>query len=309
VRHRAAPYIAGALVFAAPAQADTVTIRQARAPELTLTVPAGWRVSEARHHAVAVRGDRRLVLRQCPLARGERDMTGRRAARARPNPEIVAVPVRGGTCLVVAGSGAPAFGRRVHAFLGRPGPVPASDAAAERLAREARRRTLAMARVQGTAAATLGGRRIEGTFAWDLPAGYRHQAFRYGTILGEVVRDRTGDYVRDEFPCWGATSPAAQDDALEPRLELQEWNAPPATATAWRVAYAPAEPQPDGSTLVRWTGFVADGEAVIAPDGRLARVLVEDHGQAVGRTAWRTVEIGFTGFPAAITPVRTEPRC
>jgi hypothetical protein len=75
------------------------------------------------------------------------------------------------------------------------------------------------------------------------------------------------------------------------------------------VSYAPAEPQPDGSTLVRWTGFVADGEAVIAPDGRLRRVRIADLGQVLGRTSWRIVEIVFTGFPATITPVRPEPQC
>ena len=72
----------------------------------------------------------------------------------------------------------------------------------------------------------------------------------------EVVRDRTrAPYLRvDVRSAGGAPAEPESDDALEPRLELQEWNAPPATATSWRVTYAPAEPQPDGSTLVRWTG-------------------------------------------------------
>jgi hypothetical protein len=224
-------------------------------------------------------------------------MTGRRAARQLGRYTDATVPARGGSCVTLVGRETRLLVRRLQPALGPPAAAAASDAAAEQLARDARRRTLAMPRVTGTAAATLRGRRIEGTFEWDR------------TIVGEVVRDRTGDYVRDEFACWGGTSPAERDDALEPRLELQEWNAPPATASAWRVAYAPAQPQADGSTLVRWTGFVADGEAVIGPDGHLQRVRIVDHGQAQGRTAWRTVEVAFTGFPVAITPVRPEPAC
>ena len=54
------------------------------------------------------------------------------------------------------------------------------------------------------------------------------------------------------------------------------------------MAYAPPEALPDGTTLVRWTGFVADGEAVIGPDGLLRRVRIEDHQEADGRTAFRT---------------------
>jgi len=272
-------------------------------------VPPGWRADERRRQVVLTRGRRSVVLLQCPLQRAERDMTGRHAAHINGQYTEETLPARGGSCVGLTGHDTRLLVRRLRPRLGPAGAAPASDAAAERLAREARRRTLAMPRVTGTAAATLGGNRIEGTFEWDLPARYRHNVLRFGTLVGDVVRDPTGDYVRDEFPCWGGTSPAEQDDTLEARLELQEWNAPPSSATAWRVAYAPAEPQPDGSTLVRWTGFVADGEAVIAPDGRLARVRIDDHGQATGRTAWRTVEIAFTGFPAAITPVRPEPAC
>ena len=52
---------------------------------------------------------------------------------------------------------------------------------------------------------------------------------------------------------------------------------------------------------MRWTGFVAGGEAVIGPDGLTAAACASvDHGEAEGRTAWRTVEIAFTGFPAAV---------
>ena len=284
-------------------------IQQQFAPELTITVPDGWRIREA-----SPRGGRRpgaigeFGLFQCPLARSERDMTGRHAARTLSDGGAVTLPVRGGTCLIVTGDGARTLARRLKPRLGR-GPLPSSDAAAERLARDARRRTLAMARVTGTASVTAWDfeGQIGATFEWDLPADYRHLV--YGASE-EVVRTGSEHQYRtvDRPECWGFTVEPESDDALEPRLELQEWNAPPATATSWRVSYAPAEPQPDGSTLVRWTGFVADGSAVIAPDGRLSRVRIEDHRQALGRTAWRTVEIAFTGFPAAITPVRTERR-
>jgi hypothetical protein len=299
--------VLAALVVAAPAEARRVTIQQQLAPELTITVPDGWRIREHRRVAVVRRGDQTIGLFQCPLSRAERDMTGRHAVRTLiDDPAVVALPVRGGTCLAVTGDGARAFSRRLKPRLGR-GPLPRSDADAERLAREARRRTLAMARVTGTASVTAWGfdGQIDAIFEWDLPADYRRHV--YGTE--EVVRNRDGNFYREQPSCWGRTVEAESDDALEPRLELQEWNAPPATATSWRVAYTPAEPQPDGSTLVRWTGFVADGEAVIAPDGRLSRVRIEDHRQALGRTTWRTVEIAFTGYPVAITPVRAEPPC
>jgi hypothetical protein len=117
--------------------------------------------------------------------------------------------------------------------------------------------------------------------------------------------------VRDDPPtCWGGTSPAAQDDTLEPRLEMSEQDIPPATTRAWRVSYGPAEPQPDGSTLVRWTGFVSDGFAVVGADGLLRRVHADDHGEAQGmRTDWRSVDIAFTAFPAVIAPVSPTPAC
>jgi hypothetical protein len=308
------------LVAAAPADARDITFRATHGAEMTLSVPGGWRARERNSVLVLERGNRRLLLLQCGLRRSQRDMTGRnmipRETR-RLAPGVygrrndVAVLVPGGSCLIVSGRGAADVAARLRPVLGPRTPVPPSDAAAERLARDARQRTLAMARAEGLALAIPheADVRIESSFAWDLPGGYRYQLMRFGNVTGEVVRDAAGDHVRDEFPCWGGTSPAEQDDALEPRLELQEWNAPPSTASSWRVSYAPAEPQPDGSTRVRWTGFVADGEAVIAPDGRLRRVRIEDHGQVRGRTAWRTVEVVFTGFPAAITPVRPEPRC
>ncbi len=298
------------LVLAAPAEARTVKIQQQLAPELTIAVPDGWRIRETPRVAVLSRGERRIGLFQCPLARSERDMTGRHAARAFG---AVALPVRGGTCVAVTGDGARAFARRLRPRLGPASAPPASDAAAEKLARDSRRRTLAMARVTGTASVTAWGHdaTLGATFEWDLPGGYRHHVMAFGGSFDEVARTREENRLRngDQPGCWGFTAEAESDDAFEPRLELQEWNAPPATATSWRVAYAPAEPQPDGSTLVRWSGFVADGEAVIAPDGRLRRVRIEDHRTATGRTAWRTVEIAFTGFPVAITPVRTEPDC
>ena len=300
------------LLFAPPAEARTVKIHQQLAPELTVTIPDGWKVRETRRVAVVSKGDRAFGLFQCPLPRSERDMTGRHAVRTLLDDDAdgVAVPVRGGTCVIVTGDGARAFARRLKFRLGPSGPAPRSDAAAEKLARDARRRTLAMVRVSGTAAVTAWDHelRIDSTFEWDLPAGYRHLVYGAGE---EVVRSGSEHRYRtvDRPECWGSTVEPESDDALEPRLELQEWNAPPATATSWRVSYAPAEPQPDGSTLVRWTGFVADGSAVIAPDGRLRSVRMEDHRQALGRTAWRTVEIAFTGVPAAITPVRTEPSC
>jgi hypothetical protein len=302
--------VLAALLLTAPAEARTVKIQQQLAPELTITVPDGWRIRETRRVTVFTRGERAIGVFQCPLARSERDMTGRHAVRAFTEGDAVTVPVRGGTCLAVTGDGARAFARRLKPRLGPASAPPASDAAAEKLARDARRRTLAMARVTGTASVTVWGsdRQIDSTFEWDLPAGYRHLIYGVGE---EVVRNGSEHRYRtvDRPDCWGFTVEPESDDALEPRLELQEWNAPPATATSWRVSYAPAEPQPDGSTLVRWTGYVADGQAVIAADGRLRRVRIEDHRTATGRTAWRTVEIAFTGFPAAITPVRTEPDC
>jgi hypothetical protein len=75
------------------------------------------------------------------------------------------------------------------------------------------------------------------------------------------------------------------------------------------VSYAPPERLPDGATRLRWTGFVADGEAVVGTDGRMRFVRIDDHGQARGRTTWRTVRIDFAGFPSAIAPVLPEPAC
>ena len=99
----------------------------------------------------------------------------------------------------------------------------------------------------------------------------------------------------------GLHARAAEDDAFEPRLELAEWDAPPRTqdlvARLLRAGRAPG-----GASLVRWTGFVADGEAEIGPDGLLRRVVIRDHHMARGRTAWRTVEIAFTGFPPRSRP-------
>ncbi len=124
------------------------------------------------------------------------------------------------------------------------------------------------------------------------------------------MRKGTDDHVHFQGrDCWNPTPPAREDDALEPRLELHDWDAPPSTATAWRVAYAPAEPQSDGSTRVRWTGFVADGEAVVGADGLLRSVRIRDHREAMGRTVWRVVEVAFTGFPATIPEITPAPEC
>jgi hypothetical protein len=154
--------------------------------------------------------------------------------------------------------------------------------------------------------------RIESTWEWDLTAKYFHQVQRFARVTAEVLRRPDGDYLRgDDFfeGCWGGTSSAEQDDALEPRLELQEWDAPPSTKTAWRVSYQPAEAFADGTTRLRWTGFVASGSAIVGADGRLRSVRIDDHGQARGRTAWSSVQVDFTGFPEALTPVVPEPRC
>jgi hypothetical protein len=318
MRHRRAPYLAAlaALGLAAPAEARTLTIRAPGAPQLTLTVPAGWKASERRSALVLTRGDRRIVIHQCRLQRSQRDMTGRNMVpRRRVDGDLVGVPVPGGACLAVRGPGAPAVAARLHPELGPGTPVAASDPVAERIAREARRRTLDRSYAQGTA---LGlpfdlPVRLESTWEWSLPAGYVHQLQRYvaaqGSSNAEVIRQPGDDFLREDQSCWGGTSEPERDDALEPRLELHEWDAPPSTRTAWRVSYAPPEPQPDGTTRVRWTGFVAGGDAGIGPDGLLRRVRIDDHRQAYGRTTWRTVEVAFTGFPDALTPLRPEPLC
>jgi hypothetical protein len=230
---------------------------------------------------------------------------------AQRDADLITVPVPGGSCLTVSGPGAPAFAKRLHPVLGPGGTAPQSDAAAEQLARAARARTLGQARATGTGAAVPFGLThfVEATFEWDLVNRYAHQVQRYGSATEEVVYNRDGEFLRQTEPCWGETSPPREDDAFEPRLELSEWNAPPATKTAWRVAYAPAEPQPDGSTRIAWTGFVADGTAVVGADGLLRSVTIDDHHMASGRSGWRTVAIAFTGFPAAITPVSATPRC
>jgi hypothetical protein len=315
---------AAVLLTAAPAEARELTIRGKDAPELTLTVPAGWKASERRSVLVLTRRDGRIVVRQCRLPRSQRDMTGRNtiprdAPRRAPgvygSADSVAVAVPGGTCLGATGRGAAAVAARLHPELGPGTPAPASDPGAERFAREARRRTLDRSYAQGTAVGVPFDLpvRIESTWEWSLPAGYVRQVQRYvaagGNSIAELIRQPGDDFVREEQACWGGTSEAESDDALEPRLELHDWDAPPSTRTAWRVAYAPPETLPDGATRVRWTGFVAGGEAVIGPDGLLRRVRIDDHRQAYGRAAWRTVEIAFAGFPAAVTPARPEPLC
>jgi hypothetical protein len=297
-----------------------VSIQQPGAPVLTLTAPAGWTAREHETTLVLTRGRLRVVVRQCALLRSERDMTGRHGTRVGRqlapgvygSSKAVAVAVRGGTCLSATGPGAATLAPKLHPRLGPAKPPPASDAAAEQLARAARKRTLGEARATGTATAVIKRARISSTWQWDLAAKYFHQLQRFGSITAEVLRRPDGDYLRGDDiyeACWGGTSSAKQDDALEPRLELQEWDAPPSTKTAWRVSYAPAETLPDGTTRLRWTGFVADGEAIVGVDGRLRSVQIADHGQARGRTAWSAVRVEFTGFPAALTPVVPEPRC
>jgi hypothetical protein len=130
----------------------------------------------------------------------------------------------------------------------------------------------------------------------------------------EVLHTFNSDRLRGNGPygngiCWSDASRPEDDDALEPRLELQEWNAPPSTRTAWQVAYRPAAVLPDGTQRISWTGFVADGEAVIGPDGLLRSVRIRDHGQAVGRSRWDNVGVDFTGFPATLAQVTPEPAC
>jgi hypothetical protein len=60
---------------------------------------------------------------------------------------------------------------------------------------------------------------------------------------------------------------------------------------------------------IHWTGFVADGEALIGPDGLLRSVRIVDHGQALGRTVWRVLEVDFTSFPVTLAPVTPAPPC
>jgi hypothetical protein len=139
-----------------------VVIQQPGAPALTVTVPAGWAAREHETTFVLTRGKLRVVVRQCALLRTERDMTGRHGSRVgrELSPGVygrstgVAVAVRGGTCLTASGPGAAALASKLHPRLGPAKPVPASDAAAEQLARAARKRTLGEARATGTAVAT-----------------------------------------------------------------------------------------------------------------------------------------------------------
>jgi hypothetical protein len=306
----------------ATASGRIVHVHQRGTPEATLTVPAGWRAHVTSRYLRLARGRDRVAVRVCLLDREERDMTGRHAASQGGVPHVARnlwgangaylAPAAGGGCVVVTGRGARSVAGRLHARLGPPGPAPPSDAAAERAARLARARTVGQPRAVGTAFALPFGRhlRIESAWEWDLTAGYRHQVQQGAGMQYEVLRDSSGDHLRvGDATCWGLTRPADEDDALEPRLELHEWDAPPSSSTAWRVAYAPPEPQPDGSVRVRWTAFVADGEALIGRDGLLRFVHIVDHHRALGRTIWRVVEVDFTQFPAAITPVTPQPAC
>jgi hypothetical protein len=193
---------------------------------------------------------------------------------------------------------------------------PPSDAAAERLARAARANTVGQPRAAGTGfARPFHSRlRIDSAWEWDLTADYVHQVQRLSgggpSEQDEVLRVPGEDRLRiGDHTCWSPTPEGEEDDAFEPRLELHDWDAPPSSATSWRVAYAPAEALPDGSQRIRWSAFVASGEAVVTPDWLLRSVRIRDHGQAVGRTSWRVVELDFTGFPAAIEHVTPTPEC
>jgi hypothetical protein len=285
-----------------------VTFHLTGRPQITLSVPAGWSARQRKHFLLLTRDGRRVVVRPCPLERSERDMTGAHAMRRFGGN----VPVRGGGCLRVT----PKLTLRAELGTGVAGVK--SDRTAEQLAREARRRTLAATRATGTAQATAGRFVVESTWEWDLSTGYQHQLQRlrssnHGSqdVAAEVVRRPNENFVRygDESGCWGHTNKAEHDDALEPRLELSEWNAPPVTRIAWQTAYRAPQTRPDGTTRVQWTGFVADGDAIIGPDGLLRSVRIEDHGQARGRTEWSAVDVAFTSFPAAVEPVQPEPLC
>ena len=105
-----------------------VVIQQPDRPQMTIEVPAGWEARENKRQLILTRDGRRVVVRQCTLDRAERDLRGR-TGRNR-------VPVRGGGCLIVS-RGAP----KLKAQLGR-GTLPKSNAEAERIAREARTKTL-----------------------------------------------------------------------------------------------------------------------------------------------------------------------
>jgi hypothetical protein len=226
-------------------------------------------------------------------------MTGRRAAREVRN----GLPVKGGGCLIA--KGAP----KLRAQLGT-GKLPSSDAEAERIAREARAKTLAAARVEGTMRAIARNQALSATWVWDQPARYFRIAATYPGVTYEVVRDAAGGHVRyGTRACWGGTPPATEDDAIEPRLELQELDAPPRRSTTWRLSYQAPRRMPDGSTFLRWDAFVHDGEAIVGPDGLLRSVRIRDHGVAEARAPWSALDLAFTAFPAAVQPVSPQPRC
>ena len=282
------------------AEARKVTIRQQGAPEVTITVPAGVRVQERRR--VTLVGGVRVV--QCRLARSDRDMTGRAAVRR----EKADVPIAGGSCLKVRDA---RLAKRLRPVLGKGGRTPRTDLEAEQLARSARAATLAQPRITGTAVRS--AVRLRSPRRLDLRV-------RRGLLTpdpavsagrpSELVRNGDGDFYRDVGDaCWGNTSTATDDDALEPRLELEEWDAPPSTKTSWHVSYKPIVTLPDRTRIIRWTGFVADGEAIVGTDGLLQRVRIDDHHMARGRSSWQRVDVAFTGFPAAIPHVSPLPAC
>jgi len=287
------------LLVADAAEARKVTIRQQGAPEVTITVPAGVRVQERRR--VTLVGGVRVV--QCRLARSDRDMTGRAAVRR----EKADVPIAGGSCLKVRDA---RLAKRLRPVLGKGGRTPRTNLEAEQLARSARAATLSQPRITGTAAAAPFGfdRLVDSTFEYD--GDYSRQIQRYPWTTSELVRNGDGDFYRDVGDaCWGNTSTATDDDALEPRLELEEWDAPPSTKTSWHVSYKPIVTLPDRTRIIRWTGFVADGEATVGTDGLLQRVRIDDHHMARGRSSWQRVDVAFTGFPAVIPHVSPLPAC
>lgn len=285
-------------------------------PEMTVRVPAGWRLVESSGAVGLVRGDRKLRLELCGLSRRERDMTGRRAAaRERKLRRILpgtrsgtTVPAAGGGCLTVRGRGAARIARRLRPRLGPWVPPAASSTHAEQLARAARRRTLDMPRAQGSGyGLELGGlrARTDVTWAWDLPAGYIGLAqTTTGDFLPDdrVERVHSGPevFIRYGDGCWRRSHPLDGDNILEPRGELRERDVPPSSRTAWRISYAPPEQLPDGSTRVRWNGFVAGGEAIITSDGLLRFVRIFDHGQASGFSGFDVIEVEFAAFPVDI---------
>ena len=194
------------------------------------------RVQERRRVTRRRRGSRACSAR---LVRSDRDMTGRTALRR----EKADVPIAGGSCLKRAATrGSPSGCAPSSARAGatprtdrRPSSSPAPRAGARwrshaSPARRPRRRSAS------TASST-------STFEWDLPASYRASDPAVSVDdLDEVVRN--GDR---RLPAATSTSPRAgaaparpsDDDALEPRLELQEWDAPPSTTTSWHVSYKP----------------------------------------------------------------------